>query len=325
MHHADFQWAHVAAGRARQTGLFYAGREGDGPMKTSLEHLPPNRQDKVRAIARLIRDAAPVDMIILYGSFAREDEWVDDPVGGYFSDFDVAIIVKDSKLANKPRLWTTVEQNAQRLSGRASVSLIVHDIRDINHHLRGGHYFFTDLVKDGIMLYDSGRLKLARAQESTPAQRLSFARACFREYFAEADWLYELFEFCLQNERYKRAAFELHQATEMYYKTMILVFTAYRPKEHNLENLGKQCADLHPDLREVFPAGPAATAEDEHRVKLLKQAYVDARYSMNYRITREELEWLAGHVRELRARVERACQERIAALAAAAGQAPTAP
>ena len=46
---------------------------------------------------------------------------------------------------------------------------------------------------------------------------------------------------------------------------------------------------------------------------------------MDARITREELEWLAVHVRELRARVERVRQERIAALAAAAGQAPGTP
>ena len=293
-------------------------------MKTSLEHLPPEKQAKVRAIASHIRKAAPVDMILLFGSFSRDD-WVDDPVGCYFSDYDLCVITKTSKLANKPRLWSAVDQNLQRLSGRASVSMIIHDIRDINDHLRGGHYFFTDMVKDGIMLYDSGRLKLAKPKESTPAQRLSFARMCFAEYLQEASRRYQLFEICLQKEWNKAAAFELHQATELYYKGMALVFTAYRPKEHNLAILGKRCGALHPDLREVFPVEPTATPEEVRRVKLLKEAYVEARYSMNYRITREELEWLAAHVRELRARVERVCQERIEELAAAAGQAPAKP
>ena len=64
--------------------------------------------------------------------------------------------------------------------------------------------------------------------------------------------------------------------------------------------------------------GPGATPEDEARFKLLKATYVDARYSMKYRISREDLEILAGHVRELRARTERACREHIALLAAAA-------
>jgi hypothetical protein len=48
--------------------------------------------------------------------------------------------------------------------------------------------------------------------------------------------------------------------------------------------------------------------------------YVDARYSMKYRITREDLDILASHVRELRARTERICREHIAALTAAAAR-----
>ena len=148
---------------------------------------------------------------------------------------------------------------------------------------------------------------------------------CFAEYFEKGNRLYKGFEFYLQNEWYKEAAFELHQATETYYKGMALVFTAYRPKEHNLAILGKRCAALHPDLRDVFPVEPTATAEEVRRVKLLKEAYVEARYSMSYRITREELEWLAERVRDLRARVERVGQERIEILAVAAGQAPAAP
>lgn len=46
-------------------------------MKTSLEHLRPERQNKVRPITRIIRESAPVDMIILYGSLSREDRVVD--------------------------------------------------------------------------------------------------------------------------------------------------------------------------------------------------------------------------------------------------------
>ena len=274
-------------------------------MKTSLEHLPPSARHEVRAIAKLIREAAPVDMVILYGSFAE--------------NYDIAVIVKNGRLANQLRLWSTVEQSARGLCGRASVRLIVHGIRDINHHLRGGHFFFTDLVKGGIMLYDSGRRKLSPAKEPTPAERLSYAQACFREYIDRANRLYEVFEFCVQNEWYSEAAIDLHQATECYYKAMLQVFTAYRPKEHDLAALGKRCAALHPDLHDVFPAGPTATSKAVRRVKLLEQAYMDAPHDPSYRITREELEWLAAHVGDLRVRVERVCQEHLAIMAEAAG------
>ncbi|MFO0758674.1 MAG: hypothetical protein U0359_19425 [Byssovorax sp.] len=93
---------------------------------------------------------------------------------------------------------------------------------------------------------------------------------------------------------------------------MLLVLTAYKPKVHNLEDLGKRAGDLHPSLRHVFPRG---TPEDDRLFKLLKRAYVDARYDPTFMITREELD---GHrrarARELRSWVEAVCRERIEAM-----------
>ena len=42
--------------------------------------------------------------------------------------------------------------------------------------------------------------------------------------------------------------------------------------------------------------------------------YVDARYNTSYAVSKEELEILAGWVRDLRERVERVCGERIQGL-----------
>jgi HEPN domain-containing protein len=105
--------------------------------------------------------------------------------------------------------------------------------------------------------------------------------------------------------------FQLHQATERLYHCAILTLTAYKAKGHNIEDLGKRASDLHPLLRNVFPR---ATLEEDRLFKLLKSAYIDARYDPTYSITREELEAIAVHVRELRDRVEIACRERIATM-----------
>jgi len=58
------------------------------PMKTSLDHLPPAKRDPIAAIAALLQAGAPVEILILFGSYARGD-WVDDPLTKYVSDFDV--------------------------------------------------------------------------------------------------------------------------------------------------------------------------------------------------------------------------------------------
>lgn len=55
-------------------------------MKTSLDHLPELKREQIQAILALLQAEAPVEMVILFGSYARGD-WVEDPENGYFSDF----------------------------------------------------------------------------------------------------------------------------------------------------------------------------------------------------------------------------------------------
>jgi hypothetical protein len=54
-------------------------------MNTSLDHLPAHKRELITAIAKLLQDSAPVEMLILFGSYARGD-WVEDPLTGYVSD-----------------------------------------------------------------------------------------------------------------------------------------------------------------------------------------------------------------------------------------------
>ncbi|MBD3775380.1 MAG: nucleotidyltransferase, partial [Halothiobacillus sp.] len=50
---------------------------------------------------------------------------------------------------------------------------------------------------------------------------------------------------------------------------------------------------------------------DRARFEKLKEAYVKARYSKHYRITKEELEWLGEQVEELGCVVHKICMERL--------------
>ena len=291
-------------------------------MKQTLDHLPARKQARLRAAADAIRALTEVEVIILFGSYARGD-YVEDPEGGYVSDADMLVLVHDERVAGDDELWTKAEARAERAMRGIPVDLVVHTVEDVNSKLERGWYFFVDAYKEGIMLYNSYRTQLAEPGQMTLAQRHDFAQACFGEYFDKANWLYRFFEFYLQNERNNEAAFMLHQATETHYKTMLMVFKAYRPKQHNIEKLASKCSKLHGDMGGIFPMN---TPEDRARFKLLEHAYVEARYSLKYSITREDLDILASHVRELRSRTERLCGERIAALAAAAAEpAPATP
>jgi predicted nucleotidyltransferase/HEPN domain-containing protein len=280
-------------------------------MKTTLDHLPAKKQDQLRAVADLIRKDADPEMVVLFGSYARGD-WVEDPAGGYFSDFDVLVIVRSPSQVDKHDIWSTIEMRAARITKPTELSLIVHDIKDVNEQLEKGFYFFSDIRREGVLIYDSGQYHLAEAKkERTPAERRAHAEQWFDQWFKSAKGFLRQHEHAVEDGELNIAAFELHQAAERFYHCALLVLTAYKPKTHNLDDLGKRAADLAPLLRNVFPR---TTPKEDRLFKLLKRAYVDARYDPNFAITKEELETLAGHVRELRDRVERVCRERIEAM-----------
>ena len=109
--------------------------------------------------------------------------------------------------------------------------------------------------------------------------------------------------------------FDLHQAVEQLYHCLFLTRTLYSPKTHNLNRLRDMAEELEPALKDVWPR----TGRFEKRCyALLRDAYVKARYSPSYRISADELTWIAERVRVLQDLVKSACEARIEDLAKAA-------
>jgi HEPN domain-containing protein len=105
------------------------------------------------------------------------------------------------------------------------------------------------------------------------------------------------------------AAFLLHQATERLFVCLLLVLTNYKPYTHNLKRLNALCILQDARIAGVFPQDGKTV---RRRFQLLKNAYVDARYSAHYKITREELVWLAERVEHLQQLTAMLCQAKIA-------------
>jgi HEPN domain-containing protein len=187
-------------------------------------------------------------------------------------------------------------------------------VRELNQEIRRGQFFFAELWEQGIVLYDSRRFTLARPKATTPEERRDLAQEYFDRWFHSADEFFANYEFSCARQSHSVAAFLLHQATERYFAAALLVFTGTKPVSHDIEALGKVASPLHPLLQEPFPM---ATEEDERLFKLLKKAYIEARYKMSYRITAEELAVLGARVKDLAGRVDRACREKIASLSPA--------
>jgi predicted nucleotidyltransferase/HEPN domain-containing protein len=283
-------------------------------MKTDLTHLPEHKQAELKAIlGALIPKYGEIEMIILFGSYARGN-WVEDKYteGGntyeYKSDYDLLIILSDDKKANADSFTQAVSAKFEALSLDTPVHPIFHGIDFVNEALSEGNYFFADIKKEGVVLFNSSRYQLAEKREMSPAETRAKAQADYDQWFESADGFFRFYEFGIQEENLKGAAFQLHQATERYYGAIQLVFTGTKPKTHDLEILGGMAKASNMEFGKVFPKG---NLQERMRFTLLKKAYVDARYKAEYKISKEDLAWLAERVQLLRKFTEQICKDKI--------------
>jgi uncharacterized protein len=249
---------------------------------------------------------------------ARND-WVDEPDNGYQSDFDLLIVVSHKDLTEIADYWYVAEDKILRdhSIGRP-VNIIVHSIDEVNSALRRGEYFWVDIVRDGIAIYELPQHELATPMPLTPADAYTMAVAYLQDRLGKVDDAIEIAQFCVEKMKWKDAAFTLHQATERVYDCFLLVRKHYFPRSHNIKFLRSLAEDNEPRLIEAWPR---ETKQDRRRFELLKRAYVEARYSANYKISREDLDALTGCVRRLRDLVETVSRERLEELRIAAGTA----
>jgi HEPN domain-containing protein/predicted nucleotidyltransferase len=241
-------------------------------MKTSLEHLPQHKQAQLRAITEALCSFAPVDLVILFGSYARGD-WVEDLENGYFSDYDILVVVKDAKVAADDMLWARASQRLLSMTGRVPVTLLVHDLKHVNLEIRTGQYFFSDIVLEGVVLYRTGSTQLAKPKAMNTTERLRLGERSFRYWYHSATEFWHGSAYYAARGELPAAAFLLHQAAERYFHAVLLVYTNYKPKTHDIELLANQTAPLHASL---VPVLPRTEPEDERLFKLLKRAYIEA-------------------------------------------------
>jgi predicted nucleotidyltransferase/HEPN domain-containing protein len=296
-------------------------------MRDHTDHLPASKQRELEHVVRVLfeefeaalksatqpwKKAGRILKIMLYGSYARGD-WVDDPVGGYTSDYDILIVVNDERLTDAVDYWSAADDRLMReltiaKAISAPVNFIVHSLTDVNQQLERGRPFFIDIVSQGLALYEAEGFPFASPLELPPEEARTEAQKHFDRWFESASRYLETGIGHSQKGWNNEAAFELHQATERFYHCILLVLTLYSPKSHKLNFLRSLAEDAEPRLIEAWPR---QTKFERRCFELLRQAYVNARYSPHYTITSEELAWLSDHVLVLQNLVKAVSEERL--------------
>jgi len=301
-------------------------------MKTNLDHLPAKQQDELAAVRATLlnefdaaikqgaggtsewRKGGQVLKIILFGSYARDD-WVDEPDNGYLSDFDLLIVVSHEKLTDIADYWWVAEDKIQRDPTICrTVNIIVHTLAEVNQGISRGEYFWTDITRDGVALYELPGHPLATAKPLTSDAAYEMAKGYFDKWLPKIGSAIDLADHARGRGSLADATFLLHEAVERAYICVLLVHTLYFPRSHNIKFLRSLAEDIDKTIAAAWPRGHR---HDRRRFELLKRAYVEARYSEQFHISLEDLNALATTVVRLRETVEASGKRRLAAMLSA--------
>lgn len=287
-------------------------------MKKSIAFLPKKNREDLKYLVELILDKIPVcEMIILYGSYARgtyvsydEREEFGIPTS-FKSDYDILVINSAwsyDKIENKLASVHNIYDKRGDHRYRVPVQFIHDSIKKVNEDLKYSRYFYTELKRDGIMLYNRGKNKLARRKPLKFGEIKKQGEEYFGEKYAKARLFMEQAVFMYDKEEYVMSSFNLHQACENLFNAIMLTFTLKNDKEHNLEELFKASRGYAPELIRVFPVG---NEEEERLFKILVCSYIEARYNPEFKVSREDVEDLMVKVEKFEEVTKQVCERRI--------------
>ncbi len=294
-------------------------------MKSSLDHIPHRKQRELARALEILHEEfedalnegtadfkkrGRILKIILFGSYAR-GTFVDEPhtMKGYRSDFDLLVIVNNRKLTDHATYWYKAADRIIRDSFiETPTQFIVHSLREVNTELKKGHYFFSDIRKEGIVLYELDDEPLAEPKPLTAEARLQVARESYESRGRLLKQFSEGAHFHTTRGNVDLAAFDLHQTIEQAYTCVLLTLTNYAPPSHNIKFLRSLAEEQDLRLVDAFP-------REHHRQRAwfntINEAYVKARYSKHFEISEEALVWLNDRSAHLLELVGVVCDEHI--------------
>lgn len=298
-----------------------------GPLADELPHLPANKRRDIAYAAHILfrefeeaqkgklaehRKSGRIVRLVLYGSYARRD-WVMDHKGGYYSDYDLLVIVNSEDFTDHVDYWDKAEDWFLHSSMfgdpyKPPVHFIVHSYEDVNDQLSRGRPFFVDIIRDGITLYVANGFDLVEPRPLDVQAAREEARLHYANHFDDAVEFRLIAQTLMDRDKLRLSAFQLHQATEKLFHCLLLVRTLYSPQLHDLKKLRDRCEQVVPALAKVWPRDTRFARRCFAR---LRRAYVEARYSRHYEITVEELTWLIERVTFLERMVEIECADSI--------------
>ncbi|WP_109831594.1 nucleotidyltransferase domain-containing protein [Reichenbachiella versicolor] len=278
-----------------------------------LAHLPKDKIQELETITQRIVDTQKAEMVVLFGSYARGTySEKHGKIRGRKSDYDILVVARQRSTVREIKdLLENQFEDIDRI-----VNLEVHPIKFINSNIEDAHYFFLDVKREGIILYDTERFEFSDPVKITPKKRREIAEQDFEEWYEGAVIFFQKGKVSRKetNQKvFKNAAFQLQQCCEMCYTTVEMVFKHYRPREHKLEVLRRRMKKLDKRIALAFPQD---TQEQKAFFEHLDYAYIGGRYlsEEDYSVTKEQLDYWTKEAKKLMKQTELVCKDRIECL-----------
>ena len=292
-------------------------------LKEKLKHLPADKIAELEFITDKIIETGLAEMIVLYGSHARGDykDGKIKEVGGistlFRSDYDILVIVDkpgekehpDGRLSYFYPVFVgetsvKIRDVLRPYLNEMPVQVIVEQISRVNQLIGDRQFFFLDIQREGIELYNSGKCSFVEPPEKvSPKVRRQYAEDYFEMWYNKAREVY--FEL---RKNLKLAAFDLEQVFEFCYKCIGYVFTHYAPDEHDLFELREIAEKYEPLLVKIFPIDKPTEKQDFEK---LSRAYIGARYTKDYKVVEPEITRWKTEAEKLLAVTGQSCKTKI--------------
>jgi HEPN domain-containing protein len=256
--------------------------------------FPPLQKSLVDIIVKAVKPEA----IFLLGAslHRRRSESIflqSAPTSHHISDCFLLILMED--LAGKEiHEWQDkIENNCKTLM---PVTTIVLQRSGFEDWLKENHPFAASVQQSALPIYNSGNFNYPNSNTITndgtvklPEIHPSEGLIKAKEFLAGSD----LFRIRNQNTL---AAFMLHQSAEQALRTLLKIGTGYHVNTHNIDRLIRYAGLVSYQLPDIFPQ---KTEQQKRLFGLLQRAYVDARYKEDYKISTDDLLYLAEKVQQI--------------------------
>ncbi|MNX41607.1 hypothetical protein D3C86_720130 [compost metagenome] len=255
----------------------------------------------------------------MYGSFASND-WVDDIdiIDGaeldYRSDYDFLVVLE--KIEEKDyAIKSKIVNRTKSLHHR--VSPMVRSISYVNYGLETGQFFFKEVIEKGSVLFDNGLTSFSPSRPLTLEEQRLLTNDYFNSYIKGGSRLLKLVknslqEFLEDEDELKELLFVVRQSFESFYSGLSLIFRGYKPKNHNLDELRGLTKVISDELNFIF-----SLTDDQEEIRiysLLERSYIDARYSLNYTLDKNDLLYIISKAEKLEKIALKLSEEKVKSL-----------